>query len=190
MAATIQHQISAVRSQFEGQLAAWTALNHMWLDGVAKLTDLNVQAVRESTDDSAALSRELMGSASPQEALSVAAEQIQPNIERLTAYGRQVLNIANNMRNEFGSVVQDEISGTTRHATSEMQGVLERSSVISAGPFGEWMKAALDAANAGYEQIMGTTVQMSRTIEENLAAASLASSAQTEQLSRQRARRQ
>jgi phasin family protein len=170
MAATLQQQVSAAtRSQIENQLAAWTALNNTLLEGVARLADLNMQAVRESIDESAALSRELAETKNPQDLLAVAAEQMQPRLERLANYGRHVADIANDVRTGFGKVMQEEMSGVNQHTSFAMNDMFRQAPVVG-GPFGEWMKTAMDAANAGYEQLLGTTMQMTKTMEDNIAA--------------------
>lgn len=168
MAVTLQQQVSAAtRSQIEGQLAAWTALNNALLEGVAKLAELNMQTVRESIDGSAALSRELFDSPNPQDFLAAATEQFQPNIERLTKYSRHVAEIANDVRADIGKVVQDEIAGANRQTAFAMKDFFGRTPSGS-GPLADWMKNALDAANAGYEQLIGTTMQMTKAFGENL----------------------
>jgi phasin family protein len=168
MAATIQQQVSAAtRSQIEGQLAAWTALNNTLLEGVTRLADLNMHALREAMDQSAALSRELVDTKNPQDLLAVAAEQVQPRLERLATYGRNVADIANDVRTGFGKVVQEEMSGVNRQTSMAMNDMFQQTPVVG-GPFGEWMKTAMDAANAGYEQLLGTTMQMTKAMEDNI----------------------
>lgn len=168
MHATLQQQVSnATRSQIEGQLAAWTALHNTLLEGVAKLADLNMQAVRESIDGSATLSRDLFKSANPQEFFATATEQFQPNIERLATYGHHTMDIANGIGAGIGRVVQEEIASVNQQPASTMKDLFGPTPV-GAASLADWMRTAFDAANAGYEQLIGTTTQMTKAMEENV----------------------
>lgn len=166
MTITWQQQLSAAsRSQIESQLSAWSALSAVFLEGVARLSNLNMQALHEAADESAAWSRRLVDTRNPQEYLAVAAEQTQRQVERLASYRQHVTHIASDVRVGFGKVVQEEFVGMNRQTSAAMSGLFGQTAE-GAGPFGEWLKVARDAAGAGVEQLVGAVAQMNAALDQ------------------------
>jgi phasin family protein len=128
-----------------------------------------MQAARDMLDDQTALSREFVDSAGPQDFLATAAGQAHPNFERLATYGRQMTEIANELRTEIGKIVQNEVSFANGYGATTMKDLF-RQTPFAAAPVSEWMKTALDAANAGYAQLIGTAAQMSKELGDQMPA--------------------
>ncbi|HEY0846098.1 MAG TPA: TIGR01841 family phasin [Noviherbaspirillum sp.] len=132
---------------------------------MTRLSDLNMRILRETADASAALSRRLVDTRNPQEYLATATEQTQRHVERLTMYGQHVNHIVRDVRAEFGKVVQEELASMTDQASAAMNKPFGQAA-DSAGPFGEWVKAARAAASAGVEHLLGAVAQMNQVSDQ------------------------
>lgn len=168
MSSSIQEQISAAaRSQFETQLALWMALNNKAFESAIKLVDLNMNVMKESLDQFAAATRQLMSAQDPQEFFSLVSEQLRPNLDKVLSYGRHVAEIGAGMRAEIAKAGQEQVTDTNLEAAKLVDGVGHVVPDGAGNVFG-FLKSAMDNANAGYEQFLKTAKQNADAMQANL----------------------
>jgi phasin family protein len=158
---------SAIKANFEAQLAMFNALTGKALEGATKVIELNVSAAKASVAESAVTSRQLLSAKNPQEFFALSAAQAQPNTEKALAYGRQLAAIASSTQAEFTAAaetqiaaVQRKVIGLVNEASKNAPAGSERAVAI--------LKSAFDNANAGYEQLTKTARQAADALDANL----------------------
>ncbi|SFA96453.1 phasin family protein [Collimonas sp. OK607] len=160
---------SAIKANFEAQLAMINALTGTALEGVAKVIELNVGAAKASAAESAVTAKQLLSAKDPQEFFALSAAQAQPNTEKALAYGRHLAAIASSTHVEFTKTTEAQIA----NAHSKVIGLLNE--VAKNAPAGSEsavaiLKSSFDNANAGYEQLTKTAKQAVEALETNLTA--------------------
>ncbi len=159
---------TAIKVNFEAQLAMINALTGTALEGVTKVIELNLGAAKASAAESAVTAKQLLAAKDPQEFFALSAAQAQPNTEKALAYGRHLTAIASGTQAEFTKTTEAQIT----NAHSKVIGLLNE--VAKNAPAGSEsavaiLKSAFDNANAGYEQLSKTTKQAAEALETNLA---------------------
>ncbi|WP_211455287.1 phasin family protein [Collimonas antrihumi] len=165
---SISEQFStAIKANFEAQLAMINALTGTALEGVTKVIELNVGAAKASAAESAVTAKQLLAAKDPQEFFALSAAQAQPNTEKALAYGRHLAAIASSTQAEITETTEAQIAS----AHSKVIGLLNE--VAKNAPAGSEsaiaiLKSAFDNANAGYEQLTKTAKQAAEALETNL----------------------
>jgi phasin family protein len=123
---TIPEQFSAAtKANFESQMAILTALTNKTLEGVEKVVDLNMTAVKASWEESAAKAQQLLCAKDTQEFFSLSTAQVQPNAEKALAYGRHLANIAVSTQAEFTKAAEAQIAETSRTMINLMEEITQ-----------------------------------------------------------------
>jgi phasin family protein len=168
---SIQDQFSAAtKANFEAQLALITSLTNKAFESVEKIVDLNLNVAKTSLEESSATTKQLLAAKDPQEFLSLASAQAQPNAEKAVAYARHIASIASSTQAEFTKAAEEQIAETTRKVTALVDDVSKNAPAGSESVIA-MMKSLIGNANAGYEQLTKTTKQAVETLENNLATA-------------------
>src|SRR3569832_2444195 len=102
------------RAGVEAQMTAMLEMASSTLSGLEKLFDLNLNAMRASIEESAAVARVLMDLKDPQQLLSLTTTQAKPNTKKKLAYSRHLVNIASSTQEEFGKATQNRGGGAGR----------------------------------------------------------------------------
>lgn len=164
----IPEQFSAAsKANFEAQLSMMTELTNKAFEGVEKVIDLNLNVAKASLEESNAAAKQFLAVKDPQEWMSVAASQAQPNAEKALAYGRHLATITSAIQAEFSKAAEAQIAESTRKV---LEFVEELSKNAPAGTENAvaLVKTAIGNANAGYEQLTKSTKQAVEAIEANL----------------------
>lgn len=161
---------NATKANFESQFAIFSSLATKAFEGVEKLVDLNIHAVKATLEDSSAAARQLLAAKDPQEFFALSAAQAQPAAEKAMSYTRQLAAIAANTQAEFNKAAETQIAETNRKVVSLVDEVTRNApagteSMVSA------FKASIGNAQAGYEQLSKTTKQAAETFENNVNSA-------------------
>ena len=89
-----QPQVSpAMKSQFDAQFSFFSDFSKKMFEGVQKLNELNVQVATTIFDESLSSTKQLLTSTDSNEAISIAASQVQPAAEKVRAYQQHLQNI-------------------------------------------------------------------------------------------------
>lgn len=164
----IPEQFSAAsKANLEAQFALFTALTNKTFEGVEKLIDLNLNVAKASLEESNAAMKQFLAAKDPQEWMSVASAQAQPNAEKALAYGRHLASIASGVQTEFNKAAEAQIAETSRKVLELVEEVTKNAPAGSENAIA-LVKSAIGNANAGYEQLTKTTKQAVEALEANL----------------------
>lgn len=164
----IPEQFSAAsKASLEAQLALLSALTAKTFESVEKVIELNLDAAKTSLEESSAAARQLLTAKDPQEWLSLAAAQAQPNAEKALAYGRSLASITSGVHAELSKAAEAQIAESSRKLLELVEEVTKNAPAGSENAVA-LLKSAIGNANAGYEQLTKTTKQAVETLEANL----------------------
>lgn len=165
---SFQEQFSAAtKSNFEAQIAVFTALTNKAFESVEKVIDLNLNAAKASLAESAANAQQLMSAKDPQEFFSLSAAQAQPNAEKLLAYSRHLAGIASSTQAELSKLAETQIAESNRKIIALVEDASKNAPAGSENAIA-FVKSALGNASAGYEQLTKTTKQAVEAMEFNM----------------------
>src|SRR4051812_21586790 len=149
---------NATKANFESQFAILNALTAKAFEGVEKLVELNMTAVKASLEESSSATKQLLSAKDPQEFFALTAAQAQPAAEKAISYGRQLASIAAGTQAEFSKAAETQIAETNRKVISLVDEVTKNAPAGSENVVAI-LKATIGNANAGYEQLTKTTKQ-------------------------------
>ncbi len=161
---------NATKANFESQFAIFNTLTSKAFEGVEKLVELNMTAVKASIEESSTAARQLLAAKDAQEFFTLSAAQAQPTAEKAISYGRQLASIAAGTQAEFSKAAEVQIAETNRKVINLVDEVTKNAPAGSENVVA-LVKATIGNANAGYEQLTKTTKQAVEAIETNLNAA-------------------
>lgn len=161
---------NATRANFESQFAIFSTLASKAFEGVEKLVDLNVNAVKATLEESSVAARQLLSAKDPQEFFSLSAAQAQPAAEKAMSYTRQLASIAAGTQAEFNKAAETQIAETNRKVIALVEEVT-RNAPAGTENMVNAFKTSIGNAQAGYEQFAKTTKQAAETFENNVSAA-------------------
>ena len=92
---------NGAKANLDAPLTIIGALTSKTFEGLEEIIELNMTTVRASLTDSLSSSKELLSAKGPQEFFTLSTTLIQPNIEKLLAYGRQLSSISASTQAEF-----------------------------------------------------------------------------------------
>lgn len=167
----IQQQLaSAVRAQFEIQLALYENFSKTAIESVEKLTELNTAAARASLQESQENAREMLQSPSPQEVLVKLRAQSGPALGKAIAYSNHLVHIGTSAQAEIASATETQIAQACRRAT-ELIDEMAQAVPGGPGPGVALVKAAIGSASSGYGQVNRSARRAVQALETNVDAA-------------------
>lgn len=164
----ISEQFSAAsKANMEAQMALLSSLTSKTFESVEKMIELNLDAAKASLENSSAVARQLLAAKDPQEWMSLATANAQPNAEKALAYGRNLANIASGVHTEFSKAAEAQIAETSRKLLELVEEVTKNAPAGSENAVA-LLKSAIGNANVGYEQLTKTAKQAVETLEANM----------------------
>ncbi|MCX7041124.1 MAG: phasin family protein [Gammaproteobacteria bacterium] len=153
----------------KANLDALVELARKSFEGVEKLVELNLQAVRAAMGDSVEQSKALLAAKDPQSLAALQADLVQPAAEKVTAYGRQVYDIATSTQSEMSKLVESQMAV----AQEKILGLVD-AAVKNAPAGGEeslaMIKQAVVAANGALVNVQQAAKQALSVAEANFEA--------------------
>jgi phasin family protein len=150
----------------KANLDALVELARKSFEGVEKLVELNLQAVRAAMGDSVEQSK---AAKDPQSLAALQADLVQPAAEKVTAYGRQVYDIATSTQSEMSKLVESQMAV----AQEKILGLVD-AAVKNAPAGGEeslaMIKQAVVAANGALVNVQQAAKQALSVAEANFEA--------------------
>jgi phasin family protein len=156
-----------VQAQFDTQIASLTALATNALDGVSKIVELNLSAVKASTGESIVSAKQILAAKDPQEFFALSTTLAQQNAEKMQSYGRHLTSILTATQAVFTNHAESQIADAQRSVTALVDEVT-KNAPAGTEPAVAMLKSALGNAAAGYEQLTKTSKQAAEAIESNL----------------------
>jgi len=162
---------SATKTLFDLQMMTFNALTSKAVDGVEQVVALNMATAKNSVEDSIATGKEMAGSKDPKAAMAVAAAAAKPDIEGVVEYGGQLKVIIDDIHKEFNAAADAHIAEAKSTLSALIYDVTKNVKPGSENAV-QIIKAAIDNAFQGYEQVTQATRQAVQVVEAQIAKAS------------------
>ncbi|PLZ02773.1 Phasin (PHA-granule associated protein) [Burkholderia sp. WAC0059] len=152
-------------------------------EGVEKLVELNLQAVRSNIAETQEHAQRALSVKDVQELLALQASYTQPLAEKLLSYGRHLYEITATTQAEFARVAEAHYEDQNRKVQSLVDNVAKNAPAGSETAVAV-IKSAINAANTTYETVHKAARQAVEIAESNFNAATAAAAKATTQASR------
>ena len=162
---------SATKALFEFQLMTFNSLTSKAVQGVEQVLALNMATARAGMEDGIAAGKEISQARDPKAALAAAAAQVQPGVAGAKAYKQQLDEIIKDIHTEFTSAAEAHVAEAKSNLSALIYDVTKNVPPGSENAVAI-VKAAIDNAFLGYEQVTKATQQAVKTVEEQIAKAS------------------
>ncbi len=162
---------SATKALFEFQLMTFNALTSKAVQGVEQVVALNVATAKSSVEDSMAAGKEISQAKDAQAAMEAVSAQMQPGVAGVTAYNQQLSEIIKEIHDEFTSAAEAHVAEAKSNLSALIYDVTKNVRPGSENAVAI-VKAAIDNAFLGYEQVTKATKQAVQAVEDQIAKAS------------------
>ena len=139
------------------------------LQGVEKLAELNIQAVKTSVTESNDQIKALMSVKDAKAFADLAVSQAQPAADKATAYAKHVYSIGNDVGTELASLIEKQFAESSKQLNSAFDLMTKNAPAGSEGLV-NFFKTAVSTANTAYDQVTKATKQAVEMTEANFAA--------------------
>ncbi|WP_310459949.1 phasin family protein [Sphaerotilus sp.] len=153
----------------KANLDALVELTRKSFEGVEKLVELNLQAMRSAMGDSAERSKALLAVKDAQGLASLQADLVQPATEKVTAYGRQVYDIATSTQSEVSKLVESQMATAQEKILALVDAAVKNAPAGGEGSLA-MIKQAVTAANGALENVQKAAKQAVSVAEANFEA--------------------
>lgn len=150
------------------------SLSNKVFDGMNKLFALNLEVMQNSLSESAQHTQRLFSIKDPQALFAQQNDQVQPTIDKVVAYRRQLYEIATNCRSDLAQIIESQMVANNQIMQTMVDNFAQNASPGSA-PAVAWVQTAVNAANQAYQSAQQLTQQATEATQANLAQATLAS---------------
>jgi phasin family protein len=106
MVSALEQLPAASQAQVEAQFNFVTSMAQTGVDSMAKLTALNMDAIRAVLDEYPKAMQQRLAATNPQEWLAAASAQMTPTLERAVDYSRQLAELALETQTALGRAAQ------------------------------------------------------------------------------------
>jgi phasin family protein len=162
---------NATKTLFDLQMQTFNALATKTVKGVEQVVALNVATAKNTVEGSLAAGKNLSEAKDPRQALVAMQSRLQPNMADATAYGQQLKSIIESMQAEFRAAADAHAAEAKNTLTALIYDVTQNVKPGSENAV-QIIKAAIDNAFQGYEQVTNATRQAVKQVEEQIAKAS------------------
>src|SRR5690606_29948335 len=102
-------------------------------NGFEKLVDLNLQVVRASLDEANQKAQEALAAKDVQEAVNFASTLVQPNADKVTAYGNHVYDIVTGVQSSLTKLTEAQIAEVQRQPDETTDPLAKYAPTVSDG---------------------------------------------------------
>ena len=162
---------SATKALFEFQLMTFNTLTSKAVQGVEQVLALNMATAKAGVEDGIAAGKEISQAKDPKAAMAAAAAQLQPGAAGAKAYTQQLDEIIKDIHTEFTTAAEAHVAEAKSNLSALIYDVTKNVPPGSENAVAI-VKAAIDNAFLGYEQVTKATRQAVKTVEEQIARAS------------------
>jgi len=161
---------SATKTLFDLQMQTFNALASKAVQGVEQVVALNMATARNSVEGTLAAGRQATQAADPKAAMEAVSARIQPGVSEAAAYGEQLRQIIGDIQKEFQQAADTHLVEAKNTLSALIYDVTQN---VKPGQENavEIIKAAIDNAFKGYEQVTQSTREAMRRVEEQVAQA-------------------
>lgn len=161
---------SATKTLFELQMMTFNALTSKAVDGVEQVVALNMATAKNSVAGAMAAGKEMSQAKDAKAAMEVAAAHAKPDMEAVVEYGDELKVIIDDIHNEFTSAADAHLAEAKSTLTALIYDVTKNVKPGSENAV-QIIKAAIDNAFQGYEQVTQATRQAVQVVEAQIAKA-------------------
>jgi phasin family protein len=161
---------AATKTLFEFQLQTFNSLTSKAVQGVEQVVALNLSTARNGMQESLAAGREISQAADPKAALAASAAQVKPGAAGVVAYQQQLTEIIKDIHNEFTTAAEAHLAEAKSNLSALIYDVTKNVPPGSENAV-QIVKAAIDNAFLGYEQVNKATKQAVQAVEAQIAKA-------------------
>lgn len=161
---------SATKTLFDLQVQTFNALASKAVQGVEQVVALNLSTARNVMEGTLATGREASQATDPKAAVDAVQARIKPGVAEATAYGEQLRQIIGDIQKEFQQAADTHLVEAKNTLSALIYDVTQN---VKPGQENavEIIKAAIDNAFKGYEQVTMSTREAMRRVEEQVARA-------------------
>lgn len=161
---------SATKTLFDLQVQTFNALASKAVQGVEQVVALNLTTARNALEGTLATGREASQAADPKAAIDAMQARLQPGVSEAAAYGEQLRQIIGDIQKEFQQAADSHLVEAKNTLSALIYDVTQN---VKPGQENavEIIKAAIDNAFKGYEQVTQSTRDAMRRVEEQVAQA-------------------
>ena len=164
MFTTPEQFANATKTLFDLQMQTFNALASKTVKGVEQVVALNMNAAKSSVAGTLETGRDMAQAGDPKAALDALKARMQPGMSNATEYRAQLKAIIDEMHDEFRHAADSHVA----EAKSTLSALIyDLTQNVKPGTENavEIMKAAIDNAFKGYEQVTQATRQAVQTVE-------------------------
>ncbi|MCX7251000.1 MAG: phasin family protein [Burkholderiales bacterium] len=136
-------------------------------EGVERMVDLNLQATRATVNEAASQTQALLSIKDAQELLELQATLMQPLAEKVSAYSRQLFEIAADTGAEFTKAGEDQ-SAEAQHKFMALFDNVARNAPAGSEPLVTAMRSAMNAASGAMDQVQKAVKQATEMTQSNI----------------------
>ena len=136
-------------------------------EGVERMVDLNLQATRATVNEAASQTQALLSVKDAQELLELQATLMQPLAEKVSAYSRQLFEIAADTGAEFTKAGEDQ-SAEAQHKFMALFDNVARNAPAGSEPLVTAMRSAMNAASGAMDQVQKAVKQATEMTQSNI----------------------
>lgn len=159
---------NATKALFEFQLMTFNTLTSKAVQGVEQVLALNMATAKSQVEGTLAAGKEMSQAKDPKEAISAVAKT---QAAGATAYNQQLGEIIKDIHQEFTSAADAHVAEAKSNLSALIYDVTKNVRPGSENAVAI-VKAAIDNAFLGYEQVTKATQQAVKSVEEQIAKAS------------------
>lgn len=171
MFSNTEQYTSASKAFFESQLAVFSALTSIAVEGTEKLVALNMATVKASAADSAAAAKDLLAAKDPQTFFALATAYAKPNAEKAAAYSHHLTDIVSATKAEFTKVA-DAQAAEVQGKVSDLVNTIAKNAPAGSENAIAMLKSSVANTQAAYEKINSAAKQAVEATEAHVAKAS------------------
>jgi phasin family protein len=162
---------NATKTLFDLQMETFNALASKAVKGVEQVVALNMTTAKNSVDNAMAASRQMSQASDPKAAMETLSSHMQPGVQDAAAYGEQLRQIVADIQNDFQQAADTHLVEAKNTLSALIYDVTQN---VKPGQENavEIIKAAIDNAFKGYDQVTQSTRDAMRRVEEQVTRAS------------------
>jgi phasin family protein len=161
---------SATKALFESQLHVFNHLTNKTIESLQKIVELNISAIKASTEESFAIAKKISDAKTAQAVLDLSTGQTRDSAERAASYGRHFAEIATGLQAEFNKAAEHQLKETKKKVEDLIDDVTKHAPKGSESAVA-MLKTAIHTANTGLEQMTSVTKKAVETVEHQVSEA-------------------
>lgn len=158
---------AATKTLFELQMNTFNTLASKAVQGVEQVVNLNMQAAKTSVDSAVAAGKEISQAKDPQAAMAAASAHAQPGVNNAVQYGSDLKAIIDDINRDFHTAADAHMTEAKNALSALIYDVTQNVKPGSENAV-QIVKAAIDNAFLGYEQVTKATRAAVKQVEEQI----------------------